>query len=68
MLEVIAAHPARTARGVAELVAVLRRDVAPEQVWALLWTLLEQGELEAAGGVDGRPRRWFVARKDHDAR
>lgn len=61
MLATIADHPARTARGVAELVAARRRELTAEEIKALLRELLEQGVLEVAGGIDGRPQRWFVA-------
>jgi hypothetical protein len=63
LLELIAAHPARTGRGLAELAqAVGHRDLDVAAVSKRLPELLRDELVEAVGGIDGRPRRWFIAK------
>ena len=59
LLELIAAHPARTGRGLAELALAAGhrdRDVAA----------VSKRLVEVVGGIDGRPRRWFLAKEEAD--
>lgn len=64
LLELIAAHPARTGRGLSEIaIAKGHGDLDVAAVSKRLPELLRDELVEVVGGVDGRPRRWFVKGK-----